>query len=192
MSYDYNDEEYFDPIYSAYHRNCNPEACESGLKTKFMKPAWKKYDTIKFLRQMTDEEHIHIRDYLEDLELCPVCKQEIPSWDTLIHYCATNGQYAWFCHKCNKKLHKPKRQCWHKIPAWKRDEKSSDTEIELYNYIIANTPINIKNASIGLGWSYGKTRGAAMRLQAQNLITIEEIHDNNYKELVLSTNKDYT
>ena len=192
MPYEDNQPDCIDYIQLAFRKGCDPVACgESGLRPIYTKK-WKKYDSVKFLRQMTDEEHIHIRDYLEDLELCPVCKQEIPSWDTLIHYCATNGQYAWFCHKCNKKLYKPNWQCWHKIPAWKRDDKSSDTEIELYNYIIANTPINIKNASIGLGWSYGKTRGAAMRLQAQNLIRIEEVHNQNYKELVLSTNKDYT
>jgi hypothetical protein len=192
MSYEDNQPDCIDYIQLAFRKGCNPVACgESGLRETFIRP-WKRYESVKFLWDMPEEERVYLKRYLQGLKRCPVCKQEFNLYDTLINYCATNGQYAWFCHNCRKELHRVKWRCWHKIPAFKRTNQSSDTEGELYTCISSRNGSNINQLKDILGWSYGKTRGAAMRLQAQNLIRIEEIHDRSYKELVLSINEDYT
>ena len=189
LSYD-DEPECIDLMYAAARKGCNPVACgESSLIEPHIRP-WKRYPGVKLLCDMTEEEQDSILTYLEELEKCPICKQEFNPYDIWIHYCKKNGQYAWFCHNCRNLLNKPKRECWHKIPAFKRINKTIDTDDDLLNYIIVAQPINIRKASEELGWSYGKTRGAAMRLHENGLIRVSEIHKNNYKESLLYYNND--
>jgi len=122
---------------------------------------------------------------IDELEaaICPICGDAPDIDDTVLYINPYNGRVSWLCDTCSKPpMSVWKWDRWHPLPAYKRRQETSATDNELYNTIVAHNGQNIKTLACILGWTYGKTRGACKRLEAETLIRIEKSHENNYYE----------
>ncbi len=182
---DYKDgPECIDKIYTRYYSNSS-----GGVfaEDPHYKPIIKKISKHSINSIAASEE---IRWLLEE-STCPICKQKPDPLDTIIYRNPYNGQYSWFCNTCRKKpMYLWKWDCWHIFPAYKRKMESLGTEEELYDYIVAHNGTNINQLKDALGWTYGKVRGACMRLQAKGLIIIQETNEHGYRESKVYINTD--
>ena len=121
-----------------------------------------------------------IEEKLEEA-VCPICKQKPDPSNTVLYTNPNNGSVNWFCNTCER-LKVWKWACWHRLPAHKRKNESLDTENILLDYIVAHKGTNINQIKEELGWSYGKVRGACMRLQTKELVIIQETNEHGYRE----------
>jgi hypothetical protein len=113
--------------------------------------------------------------------ICPICRQKPIPDDTVLYTNPNNGSINWLCNTC-KRLKVWKWNCWHYLPAHRRREKSIDTEKLLFDYVVAHNGMNINQLKDLLGWSYGKVRGACMRLQTKGHVKIEQTTEHGYRE----------
>lgn len=175
--------EYYDPIYALCYRKTLPDDI-------FLRDECKKPEIKKISRHVKNSGALGDGDIIDELkeERCPICKQKPNPYDTVLYFNPYNGQISWLCDTCSRppmRLWKWER--WHRLPAFKRKNDTSLSEDVAFNFIVAHEGININRLKDLLGWSYGKTRGACMRLEANGLIEIEHVNKNGYRECRIYT-----
>jgi|GEM_PF-5883578 len=177
--------EYYDPIYALYHRKTLPDDF-------FMPDECKKPEIKKISRHVKISGALGDEDIIDELieARCPICKQKPDPHATILYFNPHNGRISWLCNFCSSpRMRVWKWDRWHRLPAFKRKNETSLSEDVAFHFIVANEGININRLKDILGWSYGKTRGACKRLEANGLIRVEYVNERGYRECRIYTIK---